>query len=86
MDTAEINDVVYKIRWEELVPEPNKPFGPGPVGEYVEVVDFDPTIGANGTLYAPVDLNDAYILANDGWPPAKATRSFTSNLSMPHRC
>src|SRR5437870_5009112 len=40
IETADINDVLYRIRWEE-------PLEPGPVGEYIEVVDFDPTVGEN---------------------------------------
>lgn len=76
MDTAAINDVVYKIRWEELLQDDGKTPSVGPVGEYVEVVDFDPTIGANGTLYAPVDLNHPYILANDGLTPSESNPQF----------
>jgi hypothetical protein len=71
IDTADINDVIYKIRWED---------GPalqsGPVGEYVEVIDFDPTVGKNGTFYAAVNLNDEYILANDGLPPSESNPQF----------
>jgi hypothetical protein len=71
IDTADINDVIYKVRWED---EPV--FGAGPVGEYVEVIDFDPTVGDKGTFYAPVDLNDKYILANDGLPPSEGNPQF----------
>lgn len=76
IDTAEINDVIYKIRWEELLQDDGKTPSVGPVGEYVEVVDFDPTIGITGTLYAPVDLNDPYILANDGLTPSESNPQF----------
>lgn len=75
IDTADINDVVYKIRWEDEASH-GGPFGPGPVGEYIEVVDFDPTVGAKGTFYTPVDLNDPYILANDGLPPSESNPQF----------
>lgn len=76
LDTAAINNVVYKIRWEELLEEDGKTPSVGPVGEYVEVVDFDPTIGVNGTLYAPVNLNDPYVLANDGLTPSESNPQF----------
>lgn len=76
MDTVAINDVVYKIRWEELLQNNGTTPSVGPVGEYVEVVDFDPTMGPNGTLYAPVDLNDPYILANDGLTPSESNPQF----------
>ena len=71
IDTADINEVIYKIRWED-----GDAFKPGPVGEYVEVIDFDPTIGEKGTFYTPVDLNDPYILANDGLPPSESNPQF----------
>ena len=34
LDTMNINESVYKIKWEDLQP--------GPIGEYIEVIDFDP--------------------------------------------
>jgi hypothetical protein len=71
MDTADINDVIYKIRWEDP-----PAFQPGPVGEYVEVIDFDPTVGENGKFYAPVNLNEPYILASDGLPPSEGNPQF----------
>lgn len=49
------NEVLYKVRWEDLAP--------GPVGEYVEVIDFDPV---KQCFYEPVDLNNKYILAEQG--------------------
>ena len=57
MDTAPINDLVYKVRWE-------KDLQAGPKGEYLEVIDYDPTVK---TFYQPVDLNEGYLLAQDGW-------------------
>ena len=47
LDTAVINNITYKVPWEELKP--------GPVGEYIEVVDFDPS---SNSFYQPVDLDD----------------------------
>lgn len=75
IDTADINDVIYKIRWEDDTRE-GGPFGPGPTGEYIEVLDFDPTVGVSGTRYAPVDLNDPYVLASDGLPPSESNPQF----------
>ena len=37
LDTAGINEVVYRVPFE--------PLEPGPVGEYIEVMDFDPASG-----------------------------------------
>lgn len=74
METADINTVIYRVRWEKSVSE-HGPFGPGPVGEYVEVIDFDPTV-AGGTLYSPVDLNDLDIVADNGLPPSEGNPQF----------
>jgi hypothetical protein len=56
--TAGSNELVVPVIWETLKP--------GPVGEYLEVIDHDP---ATGCYYAPVDLEEAEILANDGLDP-----------------
>ena len=69
IDTADINNIVYEVRWEELKR--------GPVGEYVEVIDFDPTVGK---FYAPVDLDDRYILAEDGLPPSESNPQFHQQM------
>jgi len=43
--TSGINPLIIRVPWE--------PRAPGPVGEYVEVVDVDPP---SGVFYPPVDL------------------------------
>ena len=60
VETAGINDIVYKVQWEELEP--------GPIGEYLEVIDYDPTVEK---YYKPVDLQDSYVLAQDGISPSE---------------
>lgn len=86
-DTADINMIVYKIPWEDLNElqakknEGDKPdsrtYGPGPMGEYVEVIDFDPTIKK---FYEPVDLNHPYILAQDGLAPSEGNPQFHQQM------
>jgi hypothetical protein len=49
------NEVIYKIRWEETKP--------GPCGDYVEVIDYDPT---KECYYEPVNLEDKFVLADYG--------------------
>lgn len=88
LDTAVINETVYRVRWEEPAPEDaasdaakddgvdddeTPGLRPGPIGEYVEVIDYDP---ASGCFYAPVDLNDHGILAQDGLPPSEGNPQF----------
>lgn len=51
----QVNEVLYKIKWEETLP--------GPVGEYVEVIDFDPT---KNCFYEPLKLNHQFVLADHG--------------------
>jgi len=69
MDTASINDIVYKINWEEVQP--------GPLGEYVEVIDYDPTVGQ---FYQPVDFNNPYLLAQDGLDPSESDPQFHQQM------
>jgi subtilisin family serine protease len=68
LETASINEVVLKIRWEELEP--------GPTGEYLQVIDED----ATGTSYTPVDLDDARLLAQDGWAPSEGNPAFHQQM------
>jgi hypothetical protein len=56
--TADSNEITVPVIWE--------PLEPGPVGEYLEVIDHDP---ATGCFYAPVDLEKSHIIANDGLDP-----------------
>lgn len=43
--------------------------GPGPSGELIQVVDYD---SAHDTWYSPVDLNDPFLLAQDGLRPSES--------------
>lgn len=70
MDTAFINEIVYKVPWEDNLAE-------GPIGEYVEVVDYDPTVEK---FYCPVDLNNRYILAQDGLSPSESNPHFHQQM------
>lgn len=66
--TAATNEAVLKVRWEALQP--------GPIGEYLAVVDTDPS----GETYAPVDLDDHRLLARDGWPPSEGNPAFHQQM------
>jgi hypothetical protein len=69
LDTALINRTVLHVPWERLEP--------GPVGEYVEVIDYDP---ASGSFYEPVDLNDPILLAQDGLAPSEGDPKFHQQM------
>jgi hypothetical protein len=78
-ETFDVNNIVYKVRWEETwgKDEEGNRFSPGPCGEYVEVIDFDPTINK---FYSPVDLNHPYILATDGLAPSESNPQFHQQM------
>lgn len=69
IDTAKINKITYAIEWEDLE------FGPR--GEYVEVIDYDPSIDR---YYLPVDLNDRHILAESGLTPSESNPQFHQQM------
>lgn len=67
--TRGINHTTYAVRWE--------PLAPGPVGEYLEVVDHDPL---SGLFYEPVDLEQATLLATDGLAPSGTDPQFHQQM------
>ena len=75
LDTAVINEIVYKVDWEDS--DDGKGLQPGPVGKYIEVVDYDP---ASDSFYEPVDLNDLHILAQDGLAPSEGNPQFHQQM------
>jgi quinol monooxygenase YgiN len=83
LENAVINQVTLKVPWEsKLPPDPGEACGDGelqkgPVGEYLEVIDFDP---ASNCFYAPVNLNDPHLLAQDGLPPSEGNPQFHQQM------
>jgi hypothetical protein len=70
LETASINHTIFQLPWEtELTP--------GPCGEYVEVIDFDP---ASNCWYDPVDLNSKELLAQDGLAPSEGNPQFHQQM------
>jgi len=70
LDTALVNETVFKVHWEENLEK-------GPIGEYLEVVDFDP---ASNCFYEPIDLSNNYILAQDGVQPTESSPQFHQQM------
>jgi hypothetical protein len=70
LDTAMINQTVLKVPWETEL-------SVGPAGEYLEVMDYDP---ASDCFYAPVDLNDPFLLAEDGLEPSEGNPKFHQQM------
>ncbi len=69
-DLAGISGITIEIPWEDDLQ-------PGPVGEYVEVVDIDP---GSKAVYAPVDLNSPSLLATDGLQPSESDPRFHQQM------
>jgi hypothetical protein len=69
LETTRIHEVTIPVRWEALAP--------GPVGEYLEVIDIDP---ASQCAYAPVDLNHPHLLAQDGLAPSDRNPQFHQQM------
>jgi hypothetical protein len=65
IDRRQTNLVVYTIRWEDTTP--------GPAGEYIEVIDYDPT---KECFYEPVNLEEKYVLADNGLEPTEGDPRF----------
>ncbi|MFN2397761.1 MAG: hypothetical protein ABR543_03800 [Gemmatimonadaceae bacterium] len=70
LQTAPISEIIFRLPWEELEA--------GPIGEYLEVIDYDP---AAKCFYEPVDLNDPHLLAQDGLPPSEGTPQFHQQMT-----
>jgi hypothetical protein len=76
LETSGINEVVLSIPWERDASGRDL-LEPGPIGEYVEVVDRDPS---SGCFYAPIDLNERYLLAQDGLAPSESNPQFHQQM------
>jgi hypothetical protein len=74
LDTAIINDTVIKLPWETRWEDPLEK---GPVNDYLEVIDYDPS---SGVFYAPVDLGDPILLAQDGLTPSEGRPQFHQQM------
>jgi len=92
LDTAFINKTTIDVPWEGEATDANRSagsvreegeatpadaLGPGPVGEYIEVVDVDP---ASGMAYPPINLNDPYLLAENGLAPSEGNPQFHQQM------
>jgi subtilisin family serine protease len=69
LDTLGLNVATVTVRYEKV--------DLGPVGEYIEVIDVDP---ASDACYAPIDLDDARLLMQDGRPPAESSAQFHQQM------
>lgn len=68
LETALVSEIMYRVPW--------KPCPMVPIGEYVEIVDYDPP---SGCFYAP--MIHPFWLKTD-WRPQKEIHSFINRWSM----
>lgn len=66
LDTVDVNNITFKLEWENLKKHPIDSERSVPMGEYVEIIDYDP---ATGVFYLPVDLDAVHLLLQDGLTP-----------------
>ncbi|WP_205514140.1 hypothetical protein [Longitalea arenae] len=57
IERRQTNEVIYKIKWEKI--------SPGPCGDYIEIIDYDPT---KQVFYEPLNLIEEYVLSDYGLP------------------
>ena len=72
LETLEISRITIPIPWE-----PEGQLAEGPIGEYVEVIDYDP---ATGCFYQPVDLTHEKLTAQDGLAPNESDPQFHQQM------
>lgn len=69
MDQAVLGRSTLTVKWE--------PLKPGPIGEYLEVIDVDPS---SKRFYEPVDLDSQTLLATDGIAPSAGDPRFHQQM------
>lgn len=76
LQTTHVNEAVIQIPWEDNLE-------PGPLGRYFEVIDHDPVTDC---FYPPVDLNGAYVMAQDGHRPSEGNPAFHQQMVYAVAC
>lgn len=76
LDSVSVHEATVSVPWDD-VPATENALKPGPVGEYIEVVDIDPS---TNRIYDPVDLNDRMLLAQDGLAPSEGNPQFHQQM------
>lgn len=55
LSKRQVNEVLYRVKWETTAP--------GPIGEYIAVIDYDPT---KKRFFLPIELDHQFVLADHG--------------------
>jgi hypothetical protein len=70
------NEVIYKVPWENTKQErggASRDIPLGPSGEYIEIIDYDPT---KRCFYEAIDFEDEKVLADHGLPLSEGDPRF----------
>lgn len=70
-------DIRYALLNSLTLSVPYEPLVPGPISDYLEVIDIDP---ASNACYPPVDLDDQYVLMQDGLAPSESVPQFHQQM------
>ncbi|TGP52701.1 peptidase S8 [bacterium M00.F.Ca.ET.230.01.1.1] len=76
LDSVSVYQATLSVPWDDK-PLTEAALRPGPIGEYLEVIDVDP---ASDRFYDPVDLNDKQLLAQDGLTPSEGNPKFHQQM------
>jgi hypothetical protein len=69
LETSGFNEICAELPWE--------PLAAGPVGEYIEVIDYDP---ASGVFYHPVELDHPHLIAQNGLAPSESNPQYHQQM------
>jgi hypothetical protein len=75
LESSSVSRMIIELPWDWA---DGHSLRPGPVGEYLDVIDHDP---ASGCFYSPVDLNHPHLLAQDGLPPSEGHPQFHQQMT-----
>lgn len=70
-------DLQLAVVNEATVQLVGEPLDPGPIGEYVAVVDVDPS---SGGFYAPINLDEPALLVQNGTAPSEGNPKFHQQM------
>lgn len=75
LGSVKYSHALISLAWDDASDEEG--VTPGPVNDYVEVIDVDPV---SGRIYDPIDLNRPEVLAQDGLTPSEGDPRFHQQM------
>jgi len=75
LGSVKYSHATISLAWDDAADE--EKIHPGPVNQYLEVIDVDPS---SDQFYEPIDLNAPEVLAQDGLPPSEGDPRFHQQM------